>query len=170
MAEHSASHRETQFTWQRRSPAIQRTVHKELWYWQGRRLGIRSTTSKRRLLNMKLGSHQKVNCGWAWKKSTNSPLREITAFTSLSRILTTKPIMRFMLILRLLMGRIIKSLWKISKLLTLSLHWETLWPTLMGGSLVRRTRTRIRGTTTALKRKREADGSAHAVKCIWPGF
>ena len=30
MAEHSASHRETLFTWQRRSPAIQRTVHKEV--------------------------------------------------------------------------------------------------------------------------------------------
>ena len=43
--------------------------------------------------------HQ-VNCGSAWKKSTNSPLREITAFTSLSRILTTKPIVRFILILR----------------------------------------------------------------------
>ena len=46
-----------------------------------------------------LDCHQ-VNCGSAWKKSTNSPLREITAFTSLSRILTTTPIRRFMLILR----------------------------------------------------------------------
>ena len=30
MAEHLASHRETPFPWQRRSPAIQRTVHKEV--------------------------------------------------------------------------------------------------------------------------------------------
>ena len=30
MAEHLVSHRETPFPWQRRSPAIQRTVHKEV--------------------------------------------------------------------------------------------------------------------------------------------
>ena len=41
-----------------------------------------------------------VNCGSAWEKSTNSPPREITAFTSFSRISTTRPIRRFMIILR----------------------------------------------------------------------